>query len=78
MSNSLLYKFFFVTFLYQSDSINEKGHMGGLWFTSVNLYTCILMVVSVDLIIFTRYHTFINFLIFLIFFFFLYILCNNV
>ena len=59
--------FFFVTFLYQSDSINEKGHMGGLWFTSVNLYTCILMVVSVDLIIFTRYHTFINFVIFLIF-----------
>ena len=58
--------FFFVSYLYQTDSINEKGQMGGLWFTSVNLYTCVLVVVSVDLIIFTRYHTYINFLIFFI------------
>jgi len=59
--------YFFIIYLYKQDSINSDGKMGGLWFVSVNLFTCVLIVVSVDLIIFTKYHTIINFLIMLVF-----------
>jgi hypothetical protein len=41
--------------------------MGGLWFISVNLFTSVLIVVTVDLFIYTRYHTWINFAIILVF-----------
>ena len=41
--------------------------MGGLWFISVNLFTSILIVVTVDLIIFTKYHTWINWAIIAVF-----------
>ena len=59
--------YFFIIYLYKQDSINSDGKMGGLWFVSVNLFTCVLIVVSVDLIIFTKYHTIINFVIMLVF-----------
>jgi hypothetical protein len=59
--------YFFVIYLYQYDSVNKHGQMGGLWFISVNLFTTILIVVTVNLFIFTRYHTWINFAIILIF-----------
>ena len=59
--------YFFIIYLYYDESMNDKGQMAGLWFISVNLYTCILTVVSIDLIIFTKYHTFINLFIFLFF-----------
>ena len=59
--------FFFITYLYQYDSVNDDGKMGGLWFTSVNLFTSVLIVVTVDLIIFTKYHTWINWAILAVF-----------
>ena len=59
--------FFFITYLYDGDSINYNGKMAGLWFISVNLFTSILIVVTVDLIIFTKYHTWINIAIILFF-----------
>ena len=42
------------------ESFNEKGKMGGFWFCSVNLFTNILIIVSIDLLIYTKYHTLIN------------------
>jgi hypothetical protein len=59
--------FFFIIYLYQYDSVNDHGKMGGLWFISVNLFTSILIVVTVDLIIFTKYHTWINWAIIAVF-----------
>ena len=59
--------FFFIVYLYQYDSVNDHGKMGGLWFISVNLFTSILIVVTVDLIIFTKYHTWINWAIIAVF-----------
>ena len=58
--------FFFIVYLYQYASVNDDGKMGGLWFISLNLYTSILIVVTVDLIIFTKYHTWINWAILLV------------
>ena len=37
--------------------------MGGLWFMSVNLFTNILLIVSINLLIYTKYFTWINVLI---------------
>ena len=56
------------------ESINDKGKMGGLWFTSVNLFTNILIIVSIDLLIYTKYHTWINVVILIIVTFLSYIL----
>ena len=66
--------YFFIIYLYIDESMNDKGRMAGLWFISVDLYTCALMIVTVDLIIFTKYHTYINFLILFIFTFIAYII----
>ena len=41
--------------------INNKGYFGDLWFNSVNLFTNIIIIVTIDLIVFTLYHTWINF-----------------
>ena len=61
--------------LYMVDeSINEKGKMGGLWYCSVNLFTNILIIVSIDLLIYTKYHTWINLVILLIITFLSYII----
>ena len=61
--------------LYMADeSINEKGKMGGLWFCSVNLFTNILVIVSIDLLIYTKYHTWINIVILIIITFLSYII----
>ena len=54
-----LINFFWVIYML-TDSVDEKGKMGGLWFCSVNLFTNILIIVSINLIIYTRYHTWIN------------------
>ena len=62
-----LIMFFFIVYLFKEESMNRDGKMAGLWYVSVNMFTCVLIVVSVDLIINTKYHTFINFLIMLIF-----------
>ena len=54
-----LINFFWVIY-YLDESINEDGKMGGLWFCSVNLFTNILIIVSLELLIETKYHTWIN------------------
>jgi len=54
---------FFWVINYLDESINTKGNMGGLWVCSVNLFTNILLIVSIDLLIYTKYHTWINFII---------------
>ena len=54
-----LINFFWVIY-YLDESINKDGKMGGLWFCSVNLFTNILIIVSVELLIETKYHTWIN------------------
>ena len=62
-----LINFYFITFLYQTNSVNEDGKMGGLWFVSVNIFTSVLIVVTIDLFIFMKYHTLINAVIVIIF-----------
>ena len=65
---------FFYVIYYLDESINDKGIMGGLWFCSVNLFTNILIIVSVDLLIYTKYHTWINVVILLLITFVSYII----
>ena len=66
--------FFFIAYLIKNDSVNDNGQMGGLWFLSVSLFTSVLVVVTIDLMIFTRYHTWINFTILLVITFIAYII----
>ena len=54
-----LINFFWVLCL-TDESINSDGHMGGIWFCGVNLFTNILIIVSVELLIKTKYHTWLN------------------
>jgi hypothetical protein len=59
-------------------SIDINGNMGDLWFNSVNMFTNILLIVTINLIIFTKYNTYLNFsLIFLttIFLYAIFIIC---
>ena len=56
------------------ESVDKNGKMGGLWFCSVNLYTNILIIVSLELMIQTKYHTWINFVIILVITFVAYII----
>ena len=42
------------------ESVDKNGQMGGLWFCSVNLFTNILIIVSIELVLNTKYHTWIN------------------
>ena len=59
--------FFFCIYLFQYDSINSDGKMGGLWYINVNIYTNILIVVSVNLIINTKYETILNLILIVVF-----------
>ena len=68
-----LINIFWVIYM-MDESINEKGKMGGLWFSSVNIFTNILIIVSIDLIIYTKYHTWINVVILIIITFISYII----
>ena len=68
-----LINFFWVIYMID-ESINEKGKMGGLWFISVNLFTNILLIVSINLLIYTRYFTWINVSILAVVTFFSYII----
>ena len=54
-----LINFFYVIYMLD-ESVNGNGQMGDLWFCSVNLFTNILIIVSIDLLIDTKYHTWIN------------------
>ena len=53
--------YFFGIYPYQYDSFNDEGKMAGLWFLDVNIYTNIIIVVTINIMINTKYHTFINF-----------------
>ena len=65
---------YFVT-IYSIDSIlNKDGYETNLWTLSVCLFTNILIVVSADLIIMTKYHTYINWILIIFLSFVLYIL----
>ena len=68
-----LINFFWVIY-YVDESVDSKGKMGGLWFCSVNLFTNILIIVSIELLIQTKYHTWINAVILIIITFISYII----
>ena len=69
-----LINYFFVIFIVQESSLDKKGNEGGLWFISVNLFTNILIIVSIDLLVYTRYNTYLNALIMLLITFISYII----
>ena len=68
-----LINFFWVIYM-MDESVDKNGKMGGLWFCSVNLFTNILIIVSLELIIETKYHTWINAVILLVITFISYII----
>ena len=57
---------YFITIYTSNIIINKDGFESNLWVISVCLYTNILLIVTADLIILTKYHTFLNW-IFIIF-----------
>ena len=57
---------FFITIYTGNFIIHREGYESNLWVISVCLYTNILLIVTFDLIIMTKYHTLINWLIILI------------
>ena len=68
-----LINFFCVVYMLD-DSVNSDGDMGGLWFISVNLFSNILIIVSIELLILTKYHTWVNFVIMFVITFIAYII----
>ncbi len=54
--------------------VDVDGHDSNLWLISVILFTNILIIITVDMIIFTKHHTFINWIIIATLTFLLYIL----
>ena len=54
---------YFLTIGVISKEIDNEGHDSNLWVINAVLFTNILIIVTVDLIIFTKYHTFINWVI---------------
>ena len=56
----------FVIYTIDHIQINKKGQIAGIWFMSVNIYTNILIIVTVTLLITTKYHTWIHFAILLV------------
>ena len=65
---------YFITIYTTSAIINKEGNESNLWFISVCLYTNILLIVSSDLIIMTKYHTIINWILIIFLTFGLYII----
>ena len=53
--------YFFIIYTVNRIPIDDDGYMGCLWFISVLMYTNIILIVTFDLFIYTRYHTWINF-----------------
>jgi hypothetical protein len=53
-------------------SVDIDGNMGDLWFNSVNMYTNILLIVTINLVLYTKYFTYLNFLLIFVTTFFLY------
>ena len=65
---------YYFTIYIISKTIDRDGHDSNLWVLSTVLYTNILLIVSFDMIIFTRYHTWLNWVIYICFTFLLYII----
>ena len=65
---------YFITINITDGILNENGYESNLWVISVCLYTNILLIVSADLIIMTKYHTFINWIVIIFLTFILYII----
>ena len=65
---------YFITIYAVFKEMDDEGHESNLWVISVVLYTNILMIVTIDLIIFTKYHTLINWIIIVTLTYLLYIL----
>jgi hypothetical protein len=65
---------YFITIYTSNIIINKNGFESNLWTISVCLYTNILLIVTADLIILTKYHTFINWIFIIFMTFFLYII----
>ncbi len=69
-----LINYFCVIYIVQESCLDNKGNVGGLWFISVNLFSNILIIVSIDLLVFTKYNTYLNTLIMLVITFISYII----
>ena len=65
---------YFITIYTTNYILNKDGYESNLWVISVCLYTNILLIVTFDLIIMTKYHTFINWLFIILLTFCLYII----
>ena len=58
-----LINYFYVAYTLTWHIVDGNGNISDIWFTSVNLFTNIILIVSVDLIVFTKYHTWMNLII---------------
>ena len=68
-----LINYFWIIYAIENLAVNKDGDVESLWLISVNLFTNIIIIVSLDLFVYTRYHTWINIVIMLFFTFCLYI-----
>ena len=55
--------FYIIIYVFKDQSFDKKGNIPELWVISVCLYTNMLLIVTGDIIIYTKYHTWLNFLI---------------
>ena len=65
---------YYITIYVVFKEINKNGNESNLWVISAVLYTNILIIVTVDLAIFTKFHTFINWIIIILLTFVSYII----
>ena len=52
---------FYFCFQMTRTFVDSKGNFSDIWFNSVNLYTNMLIIVTIELIVNTKYHTILNF-----------------
>ena len=69
-----LINYFWIIYSIKNLAVDKDGDVESLWLISVNLFSNIILIVSLDLFVYTRYHTWINVAIMLFFTFTLYIL----
>ena len=65
---------FIVIYSIQNIQIDKNGKMAGLWFMSVDIYTNILIIVTITLLVTTKFHTWVHFAILLVVTFIAYII----
>jgi hypothetical protein len=53
--------FYIVIYSFMGENFDIKGNLPELWVISVTLFTNVLLIVTTDLLIYTKYHTWINF-----------------